>query len=696
MKRIYPITGIIILVMLVLAPIGKLTAETWEEIYQTNPDVASCNKGMILESERVKVTNDINRLRTIHGLAPVSYDMEKEPNTQQGSLMCAANNTINHTPPSSWFCFTQDGYDGTANSNLFMQWGMKGSALISSLQSILNWMIDDNTESLGHRLAIINPFVKKVSFGRVDGVPKSDDSRFVTGMALYYTSEYANSIDVDYVAYPYHNYPPEYVNKDWFLSFSAFYDKGSWSNNTNVDITGVKIEVIPEGSTNSLNTHSFGKSNNWGSVGNCLRWKTDNLQEEIKYTVNIKGLIVNGESKDYTYWFKITSTGTVDIPKAPVLVKPSNNATGQKYNVYLSWNMAVGAAEYTIQLSKSASFDPTVFEKTLSSTSLDYAGLEPNTTYYWRALAKNTAGQSPWSTVFTFKTGNFTPPPSAPALSKPDDDARNTEIDIDLSWQASAGATSYKIELSEDEDFETVYEDHTSNKTTFKITKLTHDTKYYWHVAAVNTAGQGAWSTTRSFTTKVDNSGMPAMPTLSSPANAASGLTTTVKLEWSKAENAEEYYLQVATDIDFVNTVFDETVKNNYHTLTSLKMNTIYYWRVLSMNSKGSSELTNTWRFIVGTSGVGESVFENREILSNYPNPFGETTIITFKVLNAGNISLALYDAIGNLVKVISNGYMEPGDYRIPMESSALPQGVYYYQLRTTDRVYTNKMEIIK
>lgn len=695
MKSFATLTGIICIILL-QSQISKLNADTWEDVYQTNPNVASCQKGMILESERVKVTNEINKIRTIHGLAPIAYDMVKEPNTQQGALMCTANNTINHKPPSSWYCFTDDGYEGTDNSNLFMQWSMPGSQLISSLQSIVSWMIDDNTESLGHRLAIINPFITKVSFGRVDGTSRIDDKFFTTGMALYYTSEYSKSIDVDFVAYPYHSYPPEYIDKDWFLSFSAFYDKNSWYNNTNVDITSVKIEVIPEGSTKSLNTHSYGKSNNWGSVGNCLRWKTDNLQEEIKYTVNIKGLVVNGESKDYTYWFKITSTGSVDLPKAPVLTKPTNNATGQKYNVSFIWSSAIGATEYKIQLSKSDSFGTTVFERDQATTSYDYAGLEPNTTYYWRVQAKNSAGSSPWSSVFTFKTGSFTPPPSAPQLSKPDDDAKNTEIDIDFSWQVSSGATSYKLEISEDEDFETVYEEYTTNKTTYKVTKLAHDTKYYWHVAAVNTAGQGAWSATRSITTKVDNSGMPAMPVLSAPANKTSGLGTTVKLEWSKAENATEYYLQVATDIDFVNSIFDETVANNYHTLTSLKNNTSYYWRVMSMNSKGVSEQTETWRFTVGVADVAGTVYENREILTNFPNPFGESTVIKFKLEISGQATLSLFDAIGNKIKVLADGFLDMGEYSIPFESSGLPQGVYYYQLRAGGRIYTNKMEIIK
>ncbi len=695
MKSFAPITSLIIL-LLSFAHTGRMTAETWEDIYQTNPNVANCQKGVILETERVKVTNEINKIRTIHGLPPIAYDMEKEPNTQQGALMCTANNTINHTPPSSWYCFTSDGYDGTENSNLFMQWSMPGSPLISSIISIISWMIDDNTESLGHRLAIINPFITKVSFGRVDGTPKTDNKYFTSGMALYYTSEYSKSIDVDFIAYPYHNYPPEYVKKDWFLSFSAFYDKSKWFNNNNVDISSVKIEVIPEGSTKSLNTHSFGKSNNWGSVGNCLRWKTDNLQDEVKYTVNIKGLVVNGESKDYTYWFKITSTGSVDVPKAPVLTKPANNATGQKYNVSFAWSSAVGAKEYKIQLSKSDSFGSMVFERDQATTTYDYTGLEPNTTYYWRVQAKNTAGSSPWSNVFSFKTGSFTPPPAAPQLSKPDDDAKNTEIDIDFSWQSSAGATSYKLQLSEDEDFETVYEEYTTNKTTYKITKLAHDTKYYWHVAAINTAGQGQWSATRSITTKVDNTGMPAMPVLSAPANKTTGLATSVKLEWSKAENATEYYLQVGYDIDFVNTVFDDIVSNNYHQLASLKNNTTYYWRVMARNSKGSSDLTETWRFTVGVAEVRDNIFENREIMTNFPNPFGESTVIKFKLENSCQATLTLFDAIGNPLKVLINGFMESGEYNIPFESTTLPQGIYYYQLRAGGKVYTNKMEIIK
>ncbi len=871
---------------------GAILADTWTDVYETNPDVANCSKGLIKETVRTTILNEVNRLRAIHGIPAVTYDMVKEPNTQQGALMCTANNTINHTPPSSWYCYTSDGYNGTENSNLYMLWQMPGSVLPSSVSSITSWMIDSNTPELGHRLAIINPFVKKISFGRVDGTPKASSSNFVTAMALYYRAEYATSIDVDFVAYPYQNYPPEHVDKSYYLCFSAFYDKNQWWNNTNVDISQVQIQVFPEGSSTSLNCHDFGQSKNWGSVGNCLRWKTDGLQNEVKYTVVIKKLLVNGVSKEYTYWFKITSTGTIQPPATPVLVSPADGATKVPYSVALDWNSSIGAVKYKLQLSKSNDFNSNVIDDSTLETIYNYSGLESNTTYYWRVRAVNSAGSSAFSAPFSFKTATFVPPPAAPVLISPENNLANAGIDQTMLWYASKGADDYKLQISKFEDFSTINKEYKTSDTSYEVKGLNYETKYYWRVAASNETGQGSWSEKRNFTTSKEVSEPPAMPVLLYPLNGTNNVGAAITLEWQVATRAQNYYLQVSKNPEFSSFVAEKLITTNTHKLTDLESNTTYYWRIGAYNNVGTSGFCTGWQFTTSSNllapeppvltepqnkatkqpttltikwaaqngatqyhiqvsktadfssdididrtvqsnsadisglangtvyywriatvnaaggegpfcaswffttaasapnvpllyypennstdvprdpefkwyslgagyvyelmvadtnifddptvseeylsdtsymsnpllpqknywwkvraygsgvygewstiwqfrtGLGthsvETIFEDRASLNNYPNPFGLSTTIKFKVVQPGNVSLKLYDAIGNEVRVLAQGYHESGDYQLLMESTGLPQGVYFYRLVTADRIYTNMLEIIR
>jgi hypothetical protein len=85
---------------------------------------------------------------------------------------------------------------------------------------------------------------------------------------------------------------------------------------------------------------------------------------------------------------------------APVLVSPANGATGQSLTPLLKWNTVSGATSYDIYLGTTTS--PT-FIGTVSTTAVTINGVSSATTYYWKIVAKGTAGSSA-SAVWWFRT----------------------------------------------------------------------------------------------------------------------------------------------------------------------------------------------------------------------------------------------------------------------------------------------------
>lgn len=82
---------------------------------------------------------------------------------------------------------------------------------------------------------------------------------------------------------------------------------------------------------------------------------------------------------------------------------------------------------------------------------------------------------------------------------------------------------------------------------------------YYWRVCAYD--GQvGPWSSTWYFIN--GPSAPPATPTLSSPANGANVSGTIIQFRWNQAARANNYYLEVATDVGFSNIVFGQWIGN--------------------------------------------------------------------------------------------------------------------------------------
>ena len=78
-----------------------------------------------------------------------------------------------------------------------------------------------------------------------------------------------------------------------------------------------------------------------------------------------------------------------------------------------------------------------------------------------------------------------------------------------------------------------------------------------------------------------------------SPANGQTAVTASVNLSWEEDINAENYLVEVATDVTFNTIIWSENTENSTITITDLNSQTIYYWRVKPSNRCGeASEFT--------------------------------------------------------------------------------------------------------
>jgi hypothetical protein len=80
----------------------------------------------------------------------------------------------------------------------------------------------------------------------------------------------------------------------------------------------------------------------------------------------------------------------------------------------------------------------------------------------------------------------------------------------------------------------------------------------------------------------------------------------------------------------------------------------------------------------------------------NNPNPFDQSTSISYKVLNPHVISLKVYNIFGHEVATLVNDFMYPGIYEIIFTSGNLPGGTYLYSINNQHAVSLKKMIIIK
>lgn len=152
-------------------------------------------------------------------------------------------------------------------------------------------------------------------------------------------------------------------------------------------------------------------------------------------------------------------------------------------------------------------------------------------------------------------------------------------------WAPEAGATQYRLQVSDDNTFATlIFNQNIGNNTSLWLqTPLEYAKTYYWQVRS-NIAGT-PYSPIFTFYTK------PEIPTLISPVDDAVHQERTVVLSWQAATGATAYTVEVSTVQNFATTVFSQSgITTTSVTVSGLNFFTQYYWRVKSTYAHGESE----------------------------------------------------------------------------------------------------------
>jgi uncharacterized protein YkwD len=274
-------------------------------VFERQPVIASCDAGTLTLSEKQSVLAALNAVRALHRLPPVTYDSSTDIYEQKSALIGVANRALTHTPPTSFYCYTPEGAQGSNQSNLFLA----GGYTPASTESITRFLVDEDVISLGHRRWVLHPFLSQTSFGRVDGVPLTGGTTRYSAMSLKvigYPDANLTASDLSYVAYPEGVYPAQYFRHGWFMSFSVLANKtNTWANGVSaVDFANATVQVTGPGGA-ALQIAE--RSHNYAGYGlpNFLQWKAFGTQSNVDYAVRIAGVRVNGQARDYQYTFRI-------------------------------------------------------------------------------------------------------------------------------------------------------------------------------------------------------------------------------------------------------------------------------------------------------------------------------------------------------------------------------------------------------
>jgi hypothetical protein len=97
---------------------------------------------------------------------------------------------------------------------------------------------------------------------------------------------------------------------------------------------------------------------------------------------------------------------------------------------------------------------------------------------------------------------------------------------------------------------------------------------------------------------------------------------------------------------------------------------------------------------LTGVEKLGIEIPTVFSISQNYPNPFNPSTIISYAVPRSANVSLRVFNTLGQEVASLVNELKEAGYHRVTWNAN-VPSGIYFYRLQAGEFTETKKMILL-
>ncbi|HWN82138.1 MAG TPA: hypothetical protein VNM87_08590, partial [Candidatus Udaeobacter sp.] len=233
-------------------------------------------------------------------------------------------------------------------------------------------------------------------------------------------------------------------------------------------------------------------------------------------------------------------------------------------------------------------------------------GIEYDTTYLWRVVARDARGGRTSSPQWRFSTRPRNLPPSAPASPSPVDGLPGVPVSTLLTWDECSDPNGDGI----------VYDVYfgTSNPPVFSGNRpepsfdppddLAYLTTYHWRIVARDDEGGETLGPLWSFTTGSQPNHPPNPPANPSPPDGASGLGSTTSLDWTCAPDPDgdpiafDVYFGASDPPPFV----QHQAATSYDPPGNLAYGTTYHWRIVVKDLWGGETPGPAWSFATGAA----------------------------------------------------------------------------------------------
>ena len=316
-------------------------------------------------------------------------------------------------------------------------------------------------------------------------------------------------------------------------------------------------------------------------AGNTTSYEDKNLTPNTRYYYRIRA-VINGNAGDYSNRADAT---TPDVPPAaPARLV----ATAVAYNqINLQWaDVSTNESGFQVERSPNGN-DPWTKIADLGQNATTYSdqSVQPQTQYFYRVRAINTAGPSGYS-----DPANATTPVGPPGKPQNLVATAVSTTQINLTWTAIVTASNVLIERSPNgNDNWNQIADVPGTTTTYEDKNLSQNTRYYYRIRAKNASGTGLYSDSA-------NAMTPDAPPVAPARLVATAISfSQINLTWADLSNNESgFELERSPNgTDGWTKITDLPANATSYEDKNRAPRTRYYYRIRAINAAGPSPYSN-------------------------------------------------------------------------------------------------------
>ena len=224
---------------------------------------------------------------------------------------------------------------------------------------------------------------------------------------------------------------------------------------------------------------------------------------------------------------------------------------------------------------------------------------------------------------------------------------------------------------------------------------LTNNTRYFWRVNSELGAQASLWSDVWSF--ELTDPFIRAV----SPGGGeiwATGNTEMVRWETNILEQVRIELLQNQASVLSLDTV--DGSQQAYAWLLPEDVQTGENYSIQVSSESNSAIFGISEEFTIVDTLTSLEEFENPalqgySLAQNFPNPFYQTTRISYSLQKSSRVMLKVYNLIGEEIYTLINEFQEAGTYSTIFDAHHHPGGIYFYVLQLGDQFVEAKKMIL-